>query len=90
MEFLIFIHLVKFCSQFFLIFLGIFFVVYFILLVMTSGLALASGLFVPMMLLGTTKFPRNFLKFLGGTFGRIIGQSVQLVFPGNALLCCYL
>ncbi len=49
----------------------------------TSGLAVASGLFVPMMLLGNHKIIFLKLKFflIGATFGRIIGQSVQLVFP---------
>lgn len=50
--------------------LGIFFGVYFVLLVLTSGLALANGLFVPMML-------------LGGTFGRMVGQTVQIIFKGK-------
>lgn len=53
--------------------LAIFFFVYFGLLLMTSGLAIANGLFVPMML-------------LGATYGRFIGQSLQIWFSGNVTI----
>lgn len=50
--------------------LFVYLVVYFFLVTITSGISVASGLFVPMML-------------IGATFGRILGQTLALMFSHN-------
>lgn len=42
--------------------------VYFLLVLWTAGLPMAAGLFIPMML-------------LGGSFGRLFGESFQIISP---------
>lgn len=45
----------------------IFLMLYFVIVTLTAGITVAAGLFVPMML-------------VGATFGRIMGQTMQILF----------